>query len=310
MAREVVKRKGRAKRFEDSLTDTTPQAKPSTDLESILAHLKDNSLWYAGSVAFIAVAVLAGVLFRVGTTAAEQDAASAYARAIGEEDPEMRLSALQKLPDHGSLASEITYMIGETAYEAGNHEKAQEAFEKVRTDYPSSAFVADALEGLGFIAEDAAEYERALAYYEEAANLEGTFASRRQPFNMGRVHEKLGNLEAAVEAYREQPLRFPESTIAANADAALSRLRAANPELFPEPEAAPAAETAGEGIPGLLDTEVPVTPVPTDEIPVEAPSPEADAEAEPSEAAEEGVESDESAEAEGDPTEPTPGSAP
>ena len=134
------------------------------------------------------------------------------------------------------------------------------------------------------------DLESAVAKYREIlTNWPDTFTARRQHLNIGRVSEKLGQTEDAVQAYRDQLAAFPESHVAADAQKALARLNAAHPELFAaaaEEETEPAvdaADTAGAVEPAD-DSGGMAMPTPQLTIPTEAPSQKADApeaEAEP-----------------------------
>ena len=90
-------------------------------------------------------------------------------------------------------------------------------------------------------------FENAAKLYQDIRDRWPTsFAARRQLFNIGRMNEKLGKLDEAITAYREQTTAFAESTVASEAQQALDRLKAAHPELFPEPT--PAPETIEEDV--------------------------------------------------------------
>jgi len=236
MAKQNKKKPRRkTKRLEDSLAHPVEKTKPVTDFDSLLEHMKVNPLLYAGAAAFIALSILAGVIYRTSTEAKNQELATAYAKAMDTQDPAMREAQLEKIKDRkGALHPEIVYMLGEAAYEAQDYDKAEKTFKEVMNSYPDSKFAADAVEGLGYIAEEKGEFKQAITYYKKARDMAGYFASRRQSYNIGRAYESLGDYKSAIKAYQEQETSFPGSQVAANAEAALSRLKESQPDLFAE----------------------------------------------------------------------------
>lgn len=240
-----------------SLFDDRPK---QDDLAAFLKEVQDNPWLYIGGAVFILVCVLAGILYTQYNKAANRELYSALSRALDKEEAADQLAALESLAKgkRESLA-EVTYLAAEKAFEAREYDKAKELFERVRTAFPASAYVPDAVEGLGYVAENAGEFDAALAYYQEiGAKWPKSFAARRQPLNIGRVEERRGNLAAAVAAYKEQSTLFPGSTLDAEAQAALARLEKTNPELFP----APSTSGAGEAPDALQSLELPALNVP------------------------------------------------
>ncbi|GMU93883.1 MAG: hypothetical protein AMXMBFR4_29410 [Candidatus Hydrogenedentota bacterium] len=230
------------------------------DLAAFLKEVQDNPWLYIGGAVFILVCVLAGVLYTQYNKAANRELYSALSRALDKEEAADQLAALEALArGKRESVAEITYLAAEKAFEARDYDKAKELFERVRTTFADSAYVPDAVEGLGYVAENAGELDAALAYYQEiGAKWPKSFAARRQPLNIGRVEERRGNLAAAVAAYKEQGTLFPGSTLDAEAQAALARLEKTNPELFPTP----AAATAGESADALQSIELPALNLP------------------------------------------------
>jgi len=278
------------RRLEDSLSapHTAKPDEDAPDWQRFLFHVRDNPWWYLGGIGFVAVAFFAGLAINM-TMAQELEAeATAYAKALEVEDPSIRAEQLEQVAaTSDAYAAKAWYMAGEAHYEAGEYDAAAAAFEKVRSEFPGSDVVAEATEGLGYVAEERGEFEAALAYYEEVRGMANAFAAQRQGYNIGRVHERLENYEAARTAYEEQQSAFPESRTAALAAAALNRLRQEQPELFPEE----AVDTAGEfGLPGAGT--VPVQPG-ADATPapgvIETPVPDDTGEVEPAPAPEDGT---------------------
>lgn len=211
------------------------QHQPEGDLAALLKHVQENPILYAAGVAFVFLAIVAGVLFNAHRAEQTRDVATAYAAALQNEDPAVRTTALEAVPAEGTaLEAEIVYMTAESAYAAGDYDKAAALFERVRAEFSGSEFAPQAVEGLGYVAEDRGNYDEAVAYYNEVrTNWANSFAAFRQPLNVGRVEEKRGQIEEAVAAYTEQEDLFPGSAAAAEAHAALDRLRAAHPDLVP-----------------------------------------------------------------------------
>ncbi|MCC6489917.1 MAG: hypothetical protein IT364_20680, partial [Candidatus Hydrogenedentes bacterium] len=158
-----------------------------------------------------------------------------------------------------------------------------------------------------------ADYDAAYGYYQEITQKwPASFAARRQPLNRGRVDEQRGKLAEAIEAYREQTALFPDSQVAAQAQAALDRLGQEHPELFAsesaaQPESAtpvePAATPAEPGttIPDLAPEvggalALPPSDATAPQAPAETPAPEGTLEvpaaAPPAEASEQPAASD------------------
>lgn len=223
---------------------------PQHDLDALLEHIKRNPLLYIAGVAFILLAVVAGFLVQASNVAQDREASAQYLQALRTEDPVLRVAELEAVAGTGSRRTDSAlYLAAESAYRAQNAEQAKALFERLRNEFPDSRHVADAVEGLGFIAENAGEPAQALAYYQEIVEKWPlAFAARRQEFNIGRVREQLGEFQAAAEAYRSQVLSFPESSVAARAQQALDALLAAHPEVV-LPDLAPVEASAAEEAP-------------------------------------------------------------
>lgn len=261
MAAVKTQKKGKSL-FED-------QPKAQGDFAALVEQFKENPALYVGAAVFIVLCLVAGVLYRAHRESVERDLYTAYAEAIAKEDPAERLAALEPLVDANGpeeVMAEVVYVTAETAYWAQDLNKAKALYQRVRTEYPDSPYVPDAVEGLGYIAEDSDDLATALSTYQEIEQLWPTsFTARRQPLNKARVEEEQGNLEAAVQAYREQTTVFPESNVAREAQAALDRLGKSNPELF-TPANVEASEMVGAEIPEIpLPNEPTVESAPTGE---------------------------------------------
>ena len=223
------------------------QTSKQSDLTALSEYVKENPLISAAAVAFIVLCALAGLFYRVGTDVRAKEATTEYAQALANEDPALRAAQLAAVADtSGPWQAEALYMMGEAAFQAHDFEKAQTAFERVRQQFPEEPFTPDAVEGLGNIEENNGNYEAALALYREVqSKWSGSFASLRQEINIARCHERMGNMDEAVRFYQAQASAFPDSSVAAQAERALDRLRLTHPALFPEEGLKEELETVG-----------------------------------------------------------------
>lgn len=197
---------------------------PRGDWHDLADRISENPLFFIGAVLFVIVAAIAGWLIRVYQTSANQEFATEYARALDAEDEAAVITALEPLANE---KQEALYMLGETAFAAGELEKAKDAFTRIRQEHPDSPFVPDAVEGLGFIAENNGDYDEAKRQYQDVLdNWPESFAAKRQQLNIGRCEEAAGNTEAAIDAYRAQTLAFPNSRVANRASSMMARLQA------------------------------------------------------------------------------------
>lgn len=255
-----------------SLFDEKPK---QDDLTQLIADVKERPLVYGGIAAFLLVCLLAGFLWRANAVAQRKDVVTAYAQALDKQEPSERLAALEPLTQGiAKNSDEVIYMAAETAYKAGQYDKAKASFERLRNEFKNSPFTPDAVEGLGYVAENSKDYDAAIGYYKEVQTTwSDSFAARRQPMNIARVEVQRGKLAEAIAAYNEQLQLFPGSSLAQEASAALTRLEKSNPELFPKAEPitpaltapvvpggespAPAAQTSAVGTPAAPEASAP-----------------------------------------------------
>lgn len=244
----------RKKKRAQELLEQSNQGKG--DFAALMRSVRSKPWQYAAGAAFIVLCILAGLIFRHSARLTEQTTATALARALDAEEPAEQLAGLDELSERaGGLLPDVLYLKGEAAYEAGEFDKAREAFERLRREFPKHEAVADAVEGLAFIAENEGKHADAVTLYQEVVEKWPTsFAARRQYLNIGRCKEQLGDLEEAVRAYEDQVTLFAGSHVAEQAAAALERLRTAHPELFEtspsgedETAEAPVSEPSPEG---------------------------------------------------------------
>ncbi|MBM3290154.1 MAG: tetratricopeptide repeat protein, partial [Candidatus Hydrogenedentes bacterium] len=223
------------KKHVKSLFDEKPQ---HDDLTQLLHDIQARPAFYGGIAVFLLACLLAGFLYKANSESGRKNVMTAYAQALDKEEPADQFAALEPLAqDAGKKYDEVVYITGETAYRAGQFDKAKTAFERMRAEFKDSPYTPDAVEGLGNIAENAKDYDGALTYYKEVRDSWATsFAARRQATNIAKMEERRGRLQEAVAAYREQMQLFPGSSLAEDASAALTRIEKSNPELFPKTE--------------------------------------------------------------------------
>lgn len=208
--------------------------------------------WHYGiGLAVIVLALLFSIGYQQHTAKAKRDLYTRYARALEAGEPAEQARQLEAAAAKGSASPEVLYMLGETALKAGEYDKATAAFERLRQEFSGDKHVPDAVEAIGFIAQENEDYDGALkAYTEIVEKWPQSFAARRQPLNIARVREAQGELADAVQAYEDQTYQFPGSSVAQESEAALARLRDSHPDLFaqetpktpPETPAAPASD--------------------------------------------------------------------
>ena len=210
------------------------------EFDRFLAHVQENPLLYIGSIVFVVLVLLVGLLFRLSQRAADERIMSEYVSAIvpmdestPDVDPEKKVAELERLASQKSRwTAEQLYLLGESAIRAQNYEKAKEALTRLRSDYGDSEYVPAATDALAFIAENAGDYDAALSGYREVGEkYASSFIARRQPLNLGRVLEAQGKFQEAVDSYQTQVTNFPESSVARQAQAAVDRLKKEHPEL-------------------------------------------------------------------------------
>ena len=252
----ATKAKPTKKRTADILDETAAK----NDWEKLVEQVRENPVLYGAGAAFVWVAVVAGLIFRVSGTAKARSQITQLARAVTTEDPALRVMELEPLAKvKGEMGAEALYLLGEAAFEARDYGQAREAFERLRQEFPESDFIANAVEGLGQVSENAERYEDALTSYKEIVEKwPQSFARRRQDLNIARCYERLDNLAEAVAAYQAHLDQFPGSSFEGEAKGALDRLRRTNPELFeqegppPEPDEDTNLEQTGDPATGAV----------------------------------------------------------
>lgn len=217
------------------------------EIHKALEHLRENLLLYVAAVVFVILCIVAGILFRLSSMAAEREIMTQYASAMTIEDPALRAAELESVARLGGRwGHEALYALGEAAIQAGEYDRARNAFQQLISEAGNSEFAPQAAEGMAWLAENRGDLEEALLGYQAVEKeYPESFLARIQPLNKARVLEKKEDLPGAIAAYEEQMGVFPDSNAAREAEAALERLRGSHPELFPEPvvEALPELES-------------------------------------------------------------------
>jgi len=249
------------------------EAVPS-DWQKALVYAMENPRTVLAAVAFVVLCAVAGALYSLNAAIQDQHAMTLYATALDEEDAAARAEELQKVAAAGNRwSAEALYLAGEAAIEAKVYDKARELLERVVNEHGKTPFAPQAAEALAFLDENDGKLEEALAGYTKIFETwDNSFTGRRQPINMGRIQEALGQLPEAVASYEKQVEIFADSSVAMNAERALARLRSENPALFPDAAAeapADAPATAEAPSPAGAITIAPET------APAETPEPDA-----------------------------------
>lgn len=203
-----------------------------------LAHVRENALIYGAVTAFVILCILIGITFNFSAKVRERRIMTQYASAVLiEGEASERLAKIEPVAQQSSRwNAEALYILGETAIQAREFDKAEVAMKQVREQFPESEYAPRAAAAIAFLAENRGETEAALAAYREVIEKwSGTFTARRLYYDVARLEESLGNLENAKSAYENQVEVFPDSKIAEKAQQALARLRTSNPGLFGEP---------------------------------------------------------------------------
>jgi predicted negative regulator of RcsB-dependent stress response len=264
-------------------------AETQAEWQRALEYTKNNPTKVVGGIGFLLLCVVIGGVFSLQQKADEQRVTTEYAAALSTEDPGLRAAELEKLTNKGNRWSvEALYQMGEAAVEAKTYDKAREAFGNVLSNHSDSVYAPMAADGIAFLDENDGELEKALQGYTGVfEKWDATITGRREPFNIARVNEELGNIAEAITWYKRQGEVFPDSVVAGKSEAALDRLKVANPELFPEEETVDNAEA--EAAPAVVSTSAepaPAEPAPAEPAPAEpAPAEPAPAEPAPAEAA-------------------------
>ncbi len=262
------------------------------DWTKLLDQVKENPVLYAVAAGFVVLCLLAGVIYRNHGRAGAQAAYTELAKALDTEDPAVRATELAAVAQGAApVKPEALYLEGESRFESKDLDAAKTAFEQLRQQFPDFEHTPDAVEGLGYIAENAGNLQDALAMYKEVLEKwPASLAARRQQMNIGRVNEKLENWADAMAAYQAQADGYADSGFNADALAAVERLKREHPELVPAEtapaesteaavDAAPAAESAPEAPaadPAPAATPAPETPA-VEPAPAATPAPEAPA---------------------------------
>lgn len=238
-----------------------PVVEPS-EFERWWGKARENPLLYGAGAGFVVLCFIAGIIYRVNAREAELRVMTQYAKAMEAEDPAQRKDELERVAQQSTRwTGESLYMLAETAIRAQEYEEAEKAFKRVRAEFPDSEYAPRAVAGLGFLAENRGDWSTALqAYQEVIEKWPNTFIGRCQSLNVGRVQEAMGDMAAAVASYEGQKELFPDSHVAAQAQAALDRLRISHPDLFPAPPPAPATEETPEAASEAAPAPVSETP--------------------------------------------------
>lgn len=293
------------------------------DTKALVDHIAENPLLYAAAAGFVVLCVIAGIFIVFSRQSAARAELTQLGRAVVNDDPALQAAQLEPLSrGPGDIAATAAYLAGEAEIKAQNYAKAEEYLQRVVNEFADSEYAPNAMEALGFLAENRGDYEAALQRYQQInEKWPDSFMARVAPARVGRVLENLDREKEAVDAYCDQFRRFPRSwttstamsaidslaksdnaEVAAAAKEGFKKLSQEFPALFEELykqyfvpaeepvaiEQTPVAATTPEQAPETAETVPVVTPTePVAESPAEQPSEEAAAPESPSEPANE-----------------------
>ena len=229
--------------------DILEESGQKNDWQQLVDQVRTYPFVYGSVVVFLVICILLGSIYHIKSGDKVRANTTQYAMALDKEKPAERAAALEKVAETTSdVTAKSLYIAGESFIEAKEFDKAKEAFERLRRDYPTAPEVPGAVEGLGFLLENKGDYEGALARYKEVAEKWPTsLTSRHQDLNIGRCLEHLGKFDEADKSYTVLLEKYAGSGFENETKMAQEKLREAHPELTPKP----VAETAAPAAPGV-----------------------------------------------------------
>ncbi len=195
-------RKTRSRRRRNKATlELVAHVQQLSDYQRVIQHARENPTTYATAIAFAILCASIGGFYSLHAKFSDREAMTEYAKALETDDPALQAAALERLAERDTRwTAEVAYVMGEAAIRAEEYKKAEEAFTRVREEFGDSQYAPLAADGLAFLAENRGDFEEALGKYREVAeNWPDTFAGWRQYLNIGRVHESLGDFQAAKD---------------------------------------------------------------------------------------------------------------
>lgn len=165
---------------------------------------------------------------------------------------------LMKVADKykGTSAAERALLEAGSAYfNAGEYQKAEEAFKRFQSEYPGSDMKNIAAYGLAVCLDAAGKDDEALSAYQTLSR-ENNAVALQAKMNMAAIYQSKGDNEQAVEMYREISSAH-QSSWAGKAYAQVRKMETRFPELVKKPEP-PKTETTANKAP---ETAVKVPPM-------------------------------------------------
>ncbi|MBR5738307.1 MAG: tetratricopeptide repeat protein [Verrucomicrobia bacterium] len=165
---------------------------------------------------------------------------------------------LMKVADKykGTSAAERALLEAGSAYfNAGEYQKAEDAFKRFQSEYPGSDMKNIAAYGLAVCLDAAGKDEAALSAYQTLSR-ENNAVALQAKMNMAAIYQSKGDNEQAVEIYREISSTH-QSSWAGKAYAQVRKMETRFPELVKKPEP-PKTETTANKAP---ETSVKVPPM-------------------------------------------------
>ena len=227
----MAEKNAKAKKSVSARTAGAVPAKPGVhtvtqDTKALVDHVRENPLLYAAATGFVLLCVVGGLIIGLSRQASTRGEMTQLARAVVNDDPALRAAQLEPLAKaSGAQAAIAVYLAGEAEIKAQNYTKAEEYLQRVVSEFPDSEYAPNAMEGLGFLAENKGDLETALQRYKQVMEKwPDSFMARVCPSRVGRVLESLDRKKEAVDAYVDQYRRFPKAWTTTMAMTAMDKL--------------------------------------------------------------------------------------
>jgi TolA-binding protein len=135
--------------------------------------------------------------------AAPQGGKAPEARAGGLEEAQALLFQIRTAYPSSNAAEQALLLMGDIAYQAGDHEKALRAYQEYLERYPAGSWVVLAGVGKGYALEAQARYEDAAAIFRTLAErYKDSSLVPEALLGLGRSLNELGRGREALDAYR------------------------------------------------------------------------------------------------------------
>jgi len=132
------------------------------------------------------------------------------------EAADMLAALLDAFPEHEQRAG-VAFIIARCFEAAGDMDKAVTAYEATLAQETQPLRLAEIYFHLGGIHSDRDHFEKAMALYEQSANLDGGEVSARARFQLAALHEEKGEYEDAARNYMRLAILFVHKSLSPEA---------------------------------------------------------------------------------------------